>query len=69
VWALLCATSHAATFTVTNTLDSGAGSLRAAIANVNASAGPHVIDFAFSTAPWRVQNPESSGRLDAILVL
>ena len=36
----------AATFTVTNTNDSGAGSLRQAILDVNATAGPpHTIDF------------------------
>src|SRR5262245_12673232 len=34
------------TFTVTNLLDSGAGSLRAAVAAANASPGPDAIDFA-----------------------
>lgn len=37
---------HAATFTVINTNDTGAGSLRQAILDVNASAGPHAIHFA-----------------------
>lgn len=36
----------AATFTVTNTADSGAGSLRQAILDANGSAGPHTIQFA-----------------------
>jgi parallel beta-helix repeat protein len=35
----------AATFTVTNTSDSGAGSLRQAILDANAGAGPHTIAF------------------------
>lgn len=39
------ATVHAATFTVSNTNDSGAGSLRQAIANANAAAGADVIVF------------------------
>ena len=34
------------TFTVTNLLDTGAGSLRAAVASANASAGADTIDFA-----------------------
>jgi hypothetical protein len=36
----------AATFTVINTSDAGAGSLRQAILGVNASVGPHAINFA-----------------------
>jgi hypothetical protein len=42
-----------ATFTVTNTADSGSGSLRAAILASNATPGPNSIDFAIpaSTAP------------------
>jgi hypothetical protein len=41
----------AATFTVTNTLNSGAGSLRQAILNVNAGGvGPHTINFAIPTS-------------------
>ena len=35
----------AATFTVTNTNDSGAGSLRQAITDANGSGGPHTIAF------------------------
>ncbi|MBI3949247.1 MAG: HYR domain-containing protein [Acidobacteria bacterium] len=38
-------TAPLATFTVTNTNDSGAGSLRQAILNANASAGPDMISF------------------------
>jgi uncharacterized repeat protein (TIGR01451 family) len=37
---------HAATFTVTNTNDSGAGSLRQAILDANAAPGPDIVDFA-----------------------
>ncbi len=43
---LFAETLVAATFTVTNTLDSGAGSLRQAILDANVSAGPHAIQFA-----------------------
>ena len=42
--------SPAATFTVTNTGDSGAGSLRQAILDANANAGPDVIAFDVSGA-------------------
>ena len=38
--------SAAATFTVSNTADSGAGSLRAAIGDAQAAPGPNVIEFA-----------------------
>ncbi|HUS36076.1 MAG TPA: right-handed parallel beta-helix repeat-containing protein [Verrucomicrobiae bacterium] len=41
---------RAATFTVTNTADSGAGSLRQAILDANANAGPDVIDFNIAPA-------------------
>lgn len=41
----LSATSHAATYTVTNTADSGAGSLRQAIDDANANGGSDTIDF------------------------
>ena len=40
----------AATFTVTNTNDSGAGSLRQAILDANSGAGPHTIQFAIPGA-------------------
>jgi hypothetical protein len=43
---LLAATSQAATFTVTTTADSGAGSLRQAITDANANSGADTIDFA-----------------------
>jgi hypothetical protein len=43
---LACALSlSAATYTVTTTADSGAGSLRQAVTDANAAAGPHVIAF------------------------
>jgi hypothetical protein len=38
--------AHATTFTVVNTADSGAGSLRQAVLDANASAGADVIEFA-----------------------
>lgn len=43
-------TALAATFTVTNTADSGAGSLRQALLDVNGAAGPHSIQFAIPAA-------------------
>jgi len=42
---------HAATFTVTNTNDSGAGSLRQAILDANDAAGPDRIEFAIGSGP------------------
>jgi hypothetical protein len=47
------------TFTVINLLDSGAGSLRAAVAAANANPGPDEIDFAVTGAI-----PLTSGQLD-----
>lgn len=48
--------AQAATFTVTNTDDSGAGSLRQAIIDANASAGADTIDFAIpGPAPHTIQ--------------
>ena len=44
--ALAATPAAAATFTVINTSDSGAGSLRQAILDANSSAGPHLIQFA-----------------------
>lgn len=43
--ALGCGAAHADTFEVTNTDDSGAGSLRQAIIDANGAAGPHTIDM------------------------
>ncbi len=43
--ALAAASARATTFTVINTNDTGAGSLRQAIADANGSAGPHTINF------------------------
>src|SRR6266478_509557 len=45
IWLGVSANLYAATFTVTNTLDSGAGSLRQAILNSNAGAGTNTIAF------------------------
>jgi hypothetical protein len=55
---------HAATFTVINTNDAGAGSLRQAILDVNASAGPHTINF--SIAGSGVKSIVPSGVFQAI---
>ncbi|HVQ40051.1 MAG TPA: choice-of-anchor Q domain-containing protein, partial [Pyrinomonadaceae bacterium] len=56
-WLLpLTPTVHAATFTVTNDHDDGAGSLRAAIANANATAGTDTILFDITGAgPHTIQ--------------
>jgi hypothetical protein len=43
--ALSIGAASASTYIVTNTFDSGAGSLRAALANANANPGPHVVQF------------------------
>ncbi|AYQ33256.1 HYR domain-containing protein [Runella sp. SP2] len=53
LWASLLGIAHAATFTVSNTNDSGAGSLRQAILSANADASataatPHQINFTVS---------------------
>jgi hypothetical protein len=45
VLVLSMAAASAATFTVTTTNDSGAGSLRDALTHVNASPGPHLVQF------------------------
>ncbi len=46
--AIVPASAHAATFTVTSTSDSGAGTLRDAIASANATSGADTIDFTVS---------------------
>jgi hypothetical protein len=52
---LAAITSGAATFTVTTTSDSGAGSLRWAITNANATPGPDIITFNLSgSAPFTI---------------
>ena len=46
---------HGGTFTVTNTADSGLGSLRWAITNANANPGTNTINFQISgTAPFTI---------------
>ncbi|MCB1865825.1 MAG: hypothetical protein KDG50_10365 [Chromatiales bacterium] len=42
--------AHGASFSVINTLDAGAGSLRQAITDANGAAGPHTISFAIPGA-------------------
>lgn len=49
-FSIVAVAGSAATFTVTNTSDAGAGSLRQAIADANGSAGPHTINFAIPGA-------------------
>jgi hypothetical protein len=58
LWAcLLAASAHTATFTVTNTADSGAGSLRQAIIDANLNAGPHFIDASGVTGDIELHTP------------
>jgi hypothetical protein len=47
-------TARAATFTVTNTNDSGAGSLRQAISDANTAAGDDTINFSLSNCPCTI---------------
>lgn len=46
--------AHAATFTVTNTAPAGAGSLRQALLDANAGAGPDTIAFAIASGPQTI---------------
>lgn len=46
----LAVTGHATTYTVINTNDSGAGSLRQSIEDANANSGPDTIEFGISGA-------------------
>jgi hypothetical protein len=50
----------ASPFTVTNTLDSGVGSLRQAILNANTYAVPKEIVFAIGSGGWRIIRPMST---------
>jgi parallel beta-helix repeat protein len=52
-------TAHAAAFTVTNTNDSGPGSLRQAILDANASPGPDTITFNFPQPGLNTISPAS----------
>src|SRR5688572_29511357 len=54
---LLGSRLNAATFTVTTTTDSGAGSLRQAILDANANPGPDEIRFNISGAGVQTINP------------
>jgi hypothetical protein len=56
---LLPWTAHAVTYVVTNTNDSGAGSLRAAILNANASAGLDVVSFNIAGAGVKLITPQT----------
>src|SRR5262249_35771119 len=53
-----------AAFVVTTTNDSGAGSLRAAILQANAAAGPDQIAFAIPTSDARFEDANHNGRSD-----
>ena len=58
---LACATAlTGATFTVTNTADSGAGSLRQAILDANANPGPDTIEFAIPGSGVHTISPGSA---------
>src|SRR5262245_7175729 len=52
------------TFVVTTTNDSGAGSLRAAILQANAAAGPDRIAFAIPTSDARFEDANHNGQFD-----
>ncbi len=53
--AILAPSAQAATFSVTNTNDAGAGSLRAAIVAANAAAGPDTVTFAGAGASGEIR--------------
>jgi titin len=57
---LLMTTAHAATFSVTTTNDTGAGSLRAAISNANVTAGSDTINFSIAGAGVHTIKPASA---------
>ena len=57
--AVLPTLAAGATFTVTNTNDSGAGSLRQAILDANANPGPDTIDFAITGSGVQTISPVS----------
>ena len=63
LFALPLVAAHAATFTVTNTNDSGAGSLRQAVLDANTAAGPDTITFSvtgtivLTTGQIRIEGP------------
>ena len=59
LWLLISAPAVAATITVTNSNDSGAGSLRQAILDANASAGADIIAFNISGPGVRTISPKS----------
>lgn len=59
VCAMVASASHAATFSVTNTSDSGAGSLRQAINDANAAAGFDIIEFNIAGAGVRTIFPNT----------
>ncbi|HYG84452.1 MAG TPA: right-handed parallel beta-helix repeat-containing protein [Verrucomicrobiae bacterium] len=62
IWAVLgvSQTAYAATFTVTNTNDTGAGSLRQAITDANATVGSHAITFSILGAGPHVITPATA---------
>jgi hypothetical protein len=68
---LACAISFAATavsaatFTVTSNADSGAGTLRQAILDANAVAGPHTIEFALAPGSTKIQLASALPKADA----
>ncbi len=61
--------SSAATYTVTNTLSSGAGSLRQAITDANANAGADIIRFSIATGGGNLFENDGAGNSWATIVL
>src|SRR6266700_1027654 len=62
----LCLMASAATFTVTNILDSGVGSLRAAITAANTTPGANRIEFAITPFDGTVKTIAPSNALPVI---
>ena len=58
------ASLSATVFTVTNTADTGAGSLRQALTDANAAAGPHTINFSIAGAGVHTITPASAAAHD-----
>lgn len=66
---LFVSTAFAATYTVINTNDSGAGSLRQAIQDANGNAGADIIDFNIPAAPYVIQPASALPAISEAVVL
>ncbi|MBD1840099.1 right-handed parallel beta-helix repeat-containing protein [Coleofasciculus sp. FACHB-64] len=60
--------SYAATFTVNNTADSGAGSLRQAIIDANTASGDDIIDFLLGAGPQTINVSSELDITDNLLI-